>query len=50
MDEKQVLELFLLTGTEEAFCALFEALYPRVRRYFVLRGLTVWQPKIWLRM
>ena len=39
MDEKQVLELFLLTGTEEAFCALFEALYPRVRRYFVLRGL-----------
>ena len=39
MDEKQALELFLLTGTEESFCVLFEALYPRVRRYFVLRGL-----------
>lgn len=39
MDEKQTIELFLTTGSEEAFCALFESVYPRVRRYFLLRGL-----------
>ncbi len=39
MDEKRAIEQFLLTGSEEAFCALFEAVYPRVRRYFRLRGL-----------
>lgn len=39
MDEKQALELFLQTRTEESFCALFTALYGRVRRYFLLRGL-----------
>jgi len=39
VEEKQALELFLLTGTEEAFCALFEVLYAKVRRYFLLRGL-----------
>ncbi len=39
MEEKQALELFLESRTEEAFCALFEILYGRVRRYFVLRGL-----------
>ena len=39
MDEKQTLELFLQTRTEESFCALFAALYGRVRRYFLLRGL-----------
>ena len=30
-----------LTGAEEDFCALFEAVYPRVRRYFLLRGMEV---------
>lgn len=39
MEEKQVFENFLRTGTEEAFCALFEAVCVRVRRYFLLRGL-----------
>jgi RNA polymerase sigma-70 factor (ECF subfamily) len=39
VDEKQTLELFLHTRTEESFCALFAALYGRVRRYFLLRGL-----------
>jgi RNA polymerase sigma-70 factor (ECF subfamily) len=37
--DKQVIEQFLLTKTEEAFCALFEAICVRVRRYFLLRGL-----------
>ena len=31
--------LFLTTGTEEAFCALFASVHGRVRRYFRLRGL-----------
>lgn len=39
MEEKQAIELFLETRAEEAFCALFESLYARVRRYFLLRGL-----------
>lgn len=39
MDEKRVIESFLATGTEEAFCALFEMACVRVRRYFLLRGL-----------
>ena len=39
MADKQVIEQFLLTRTEEAFCALFEAVCVRVRRYFLLRGL-----------
>lgn len=39
MDEQKQLAEFLLRGTEEAFCALFEAVYARVRRYFRLRGL-----------
>lgn len=39
MDDQPALDLFLSTGTEETFCALFEAIYPRVRRYFLLRGL-----------
>jgi RNA polymerase sigma-70 factor (ECF subfamily) len=41
VNEKQYLAEFLLQRTEEAFCALFEAVYARVRRYFVLRGLDV---------
>lgn len=39
VDEQKQLAEFLLQGTEEAFCALFEAVYARVRRYFLLRGL-----------
>ncbi|MBO0721009.1 MAG: RNA polymerase sigma factor [Blastocatellia bacterium] len=39
MEEKQAIELFLETRTEESFCALFESFYARVRRYFLLRGL-----------
>ena len=39
MDEKKYLAEFLLQQSEEAFCALFEAVYARVRRYFLLRGL-----------
>ena len=39
MDDRQAIENFLLTGTEDDFCALFESVYPRVRRYFLLRGM-----------
>lgn len=39
MDDRQAIENFLLTGTEEAFSALFETIYPRVRRYLLLRGM-----------
>lgn len=39
MDEQATVELFLRTGEEEHFCALFDAFFPRVRRYFLLRGL-----------
>ncbi|MGH9842811.1 MAG: RNA polymerase sigma factor [Blastocatellia bacterium] len=39
MVEKPVIEQFLATRTEEAFCALFELLCVRVNRYFRLRGL-----------
>jgi len=39
VEEKQVIEDFLAARTEEAFCALFEAMCVRVRRYFLLRGL-----------
>ncbi|HZS06054.1 MAG TPA: RNA polymerase sigma factor [Blastocatellia bacterium] len=39
VEEKQVIENFLATGAEEAFCALFEAVCVRLRRYFLLRGL-----------
>jgi RNA polymerase sigma-70 factor (ECF subfamily) len=39
VEERQVIECFLTTRTEEAFCALFEAICARVRRYFLLRGL-----------
>ena len=38
MEEKHALELFLSTRTEESFCVLFETLYPRVRRYFLVRA------------
>ncbi|HEU0179798.1 MAG TPA: sigma-70 family RNA polymerase sigma factor [Blastocatellia bacterium] len=39
MDDRHTIENFLLTGADEDFCALFEAVYPRVRRYFLLRGI-----------
>lgn len=39
MEDRPVIEHFLTTRTEEAFCALFEAVCVRVRRYFLLRGL-----------
>jgi RNA polymerase sigma-70 factor, ECF subfamily len=38
VDERHAIESFLESRTDEAFCALFEALYGRVRRYFLLRG------------
>ena len=39
MDDRHASENFLLTGADEDFCALFESVYPRVRRYFLLRGI-----------
>jgi len=39
VEEKQVIEDFLTNRTDQAFCALFEAICVRVRRYFLLRGL-----------
>ena len=39
MDDRHTIENFLLTGADEDFCVLFEAVYPRVRRYFLLRGI-----------
>jgi RNA polymerase sigma-70 factor, ECF subfamily len=39
LDDRQVIDNFVLTGADEDFCALFEAVYPRVRRYFLLRGI-----------
>ncbi|MFN7930057.1 MAG: RNA polymerase sigma factor [Blastocatellia bacterium] len=38
MDEQRAIELFLTQRDEEAFCALFVAVYGRMRRYFLLRG------------
>ena len=37
MDERTALRLFLHDRNEEAFCALFVAMYPRVWCYFLLR-------------
>src|SRR5262245_44185266 len=39
VDDRHAIENFLLTGAEEDFCDLFEVVYPRVRRYFLLRGM-----------
>jgi RNA polymerase sigma-70 factor, ECF subfamily len=39
LEEKQAIELFLKHGNEESFGVLFEYVYPKVYRYFVLRGL-----------
>lgn len=39
VEERPVIEQFLATRTEEAFCALFEVVAVRAQRYFRLRGL-----------
>ena len=39
MNESRIIENFLTTGSEESFGALFEGAYPRLRRYFLLRGI-----------
>jgi RNA polymerase sigma-70 factor (ECF subfamily) len=39
LEDRHTIENFLLTGADEDFCTLFEAVYPRVRRYFLLRGM-----------
>jgi len=39
VEERQVIESFLLARTDETFCALFETVCVRLRRYFLLRGL-----------
>ena len=39
MEDRSVLERFLKDRTEEAFCAVFEAVCVRVNRFFLLRGL-----------
>jgi RNA polymerase sigma-70 factor (ECF subfamily) len=39
VEEREVIERFLASGTEEAFCELFEVACVRVRRYYLLRGL-----------
>ena len=36
--ESQAVADFLLCRTEQSFAALFEILYPKVLRYFILRG------------
>jgi RNA polymerase sigma-70 factor (ECF subfamily) len=41
VDDRQAIENFLMTGTEESFCVLFESVYPRMRRYFLLRGMEI---------
>lgn len=38
MEEKLAINQFLSTRSEEDFCSLFEVVYPRLRRYFLLRG------------
>lgn len=39
MENRPVIENFLATRSDEAFCDLFEAVCLRVNRYFLLRGL-----------
>lgn len=41
MEERSVIERFLATQSEEAFCTVFEVVCARVHRYFLLRGLEV---------
>jgi RNA polymerase sigma-70 factor (ECF subfamily) len=39
VEDKPVIERFLSTRSEEAYCALFESVCARVHRYFRMRGL-----------
>jgi RNA polymerase sigma-70 factor (ECF subfamily) len=39
LQEQDAVAAFLANGSQESFGALFEALYPKVVRYFVVRGL-----------
>ncbi len=38
MDEQAAIRLFFDERTDEAFCALFVEVYPRARRYFLVRN------------
>jgi RNA polymerase sigma factor (sigma-70 family) len=38
LDEREAVELYLSTSTEEAFCALFRAIAPQLVCYFRTRG------------
>jgi RNA polymerase sigma-70 factor (ECF subfamily) len=38
LTEIELVEQFLATGTEQSFSALFQAVYPKVVRYFSFRG------------
>ncbi|MFN0111308.1 MAG: RNA polymerase sigma factor [Blastocatellia bacterium] len=38
MDEQHAIRSFFCDHTEEGFCCLFVAVYPRVRRYFLVRN------------
>ena len=39
LNDRKAIETFLTTRTADAFCALFEVVYPRLRRFFLLRGM-----------
>ena len=39
LQEQEAVAAFLANGSQESFRALFEALYPKLVRYFVVRGL-----------
>jgi RNA polymerase sigma factor (sigma-70 family) len=41
LKEREAVEAFLSGGSEESFRALFEALYSKLLRYFVVRGLEI---------
>ena len=41
MEDKPIIESFLRDRTEESFFPLFAAFYARVRRFFLLHGLSI---------